>query len=116
MFSKANISNTTLDPTSSEELADALFEMGKDLIGKRQFEVAARWLERSLDILDGTEIEQLSPDAGDLRLSIMQRYGTSSLSFVAFQTDIYAAKALLGLQTADMRSKARDIVNLMETV
>ncbi|KAF2096421.1 SPO22-domain-containing protein [Rhizodiscina lignyota] len=99
MFSKANIPNSTLDPTSSEELSDSLFEMGKDLLGKRQFEVAARWLERSLDILDGTEIEQLSPDAGDLRLSIMQHY----------------AKALLGLQTTDARSKARDIVTLMET-
>lgn len=99
MFSKANIANDTLDPTSGEELADSLFEMGKDLLSGRQFELAARWLERALDVLDGIELEQLSQDASDLRLSIVHSY----------------TKALLGLQTADARSKARDMMRLLET-
>ena len=46
------------------------------MFGKKQFELSTRWLERSLDVLDRQELENLSDDAGELRLAIMQLLGT----------------------------------------
>jgi hypothetical protein len=72
MYQKVASSLGTYDSNSAEEFADALFEIGKDLFTKTQFEVAVRWLERAHDVLGEQELERLSDDAGELRLSIMQ--------------------------------------------
>jgi len=101
MFSKImrhGQEGTQLDAASAEELADLLFEIGKDQFAKSQFEIAAKWLERSLDVLDEQELERLSPDAGELRLSIMQKL----------------VRALMGPQKEDARARAWDLVKLME--
>ena len=59
----------------AEELADVLYELSKDLYEKRQFELAATWLGRALDMLDGHELDRLSEHAGDLRLAVLQKLG-----------------------------------------
>ncbi|KAK3064561.1 hypothetical protein LTS18_006048 [Coniosporium uncinatum] len=101
MFSKIprqGQGETPLDASSAEELADLLFEIGKDQLTKSQSEMAAKWLERSLDVLDEQELEHLSPDAGELRLIIMQKL----------------ARALMDQQREDARARAWGLVKLME--
>jgi hypothetical protein len=72
MYQKIEPSLAAYDATSAEGLADALYEIGKDLVGKKQAEIAVRWLERAHDALGEQHLERLSDDAGELRLSIMQ--------------------------------------------
>lgn len=76
MFSKSKQINWALTPSAAENLADLLYEMGKDLLEKRNYELAVRWLERAYDVIGEQELEMLSPEAGELRLSIMQGIGS----------------------------------------
>lgn len=75
MFTKSKQVMCRLNPATAESLADLLFEMGKDMLRKRSYEPAVKWLERAADILGDQELENLSPDSGELRLSIMQSLG-----------------------------------------
>lgn len=84
MFDKFTKTNIGKDPVSAEELADVLFEIGKDLCTRKVFDAATRWLERALDALDEQELDRLSDDAGELRLSIMQQLGKSISSASLF--------------------------------
>ncbi|KAL2351922.1 meiosis protein SPO22/ZIP4 like-domain-containing protein [Cryomyces antarcticus] len=99
MFRKASLNKTRLDPATAEKFADLLYEIGKDQLRKKEFEIAVRWLERSYDILAEQDLEKLSSDAGELRLSIMHGL----------------VRALLGLQNDGARSKAWDLVNLLDS-
>ncbi|KAL9084962.1 MAG: hypothetical protein Q9165_007828 [Trypethelium subeluteriae] len=98
MFEKTARLQRHADPETAERLADVLYEMGKDLLGKKQIELAVRWLERAYDILAEQDLERLSSDAGELRLCIMQSL----------------ARAFLLLKTAEARDKAQDLVRIME--
>ncbi|TKA61057.1 hypothetical protein B0A49_09270 [Cryomyces minteri] len=98
MFRNASLNKTRLDPATAEKLADLLYEIGKDQLRKKEFEIAVRWLERSYDTLAEQDLEKLSSDAGELRLSIMHGL----------------VRALLGLQNDGARSKAWDLVNLLD--
>ena len=74
MYDKfTGVSQTTAE--CAEEMADVLFELGKDLQERKHFDVAASWLERALNTIDSQDLDRLSEHAGDLRLSIMQRLG-----------------------------------------
>ncbi|KAF1997925.1 SPO22-domain-containing protein [Amniculicola lignicola CBS 123094] len=72
MFSKSRQLRCALDPSAAESFADLLYEMGKDLLGKRNYEGSVRWLERAYDILGEQDLQMLSPEVSELRLSIMQ--------------------------------------------
>ena len=100
MFSKACLSGAILaDPVDAERFTDLLYEMGHDLLGRKRYEEAAKWLERAHHILTEQNVERLSADAEDLKLSV-----ASSL-----------VKALLGLQKEDARTKASDLIDLLQT-
>jgi hypothetical protein len=75
MFKKITTAHITPDPALTENLADALYEIGKGLFGRKQFDMAVRWLERAHDILSEQELEHLSDNGGELRLAIMQLLG-----------------------------------------
>jgi hypothetical protein len=75
MFSKCKQLITALTPTTAESLADLMFEIGKDNLTKRNYETAVRWLERAHDLLGEQDLELLSPEAGELRLSTMHNTG-----------------------------------------
>jgi hypothetical protein len=75
MFSKCKQLITALMPTTAESLADLLYEVGKDCLTKRNYETAVRWLERAYDVLAEQDLELLSPEAGELRLSTMHSIG-----------------------------------------
>ncbi|KAI1422777.1 meiosis protein SPO22/ZIP4 like-domain-containing protein [Xylaria sp. FL1777] len=63
---------THLDTASAEKLADALFEIGRDLTLKKNSVLAVKWLERALELISAQEISQLSRDAIELKLAISQ--------------------------------------------
>ncbi|KAI0402376.1 meiosis protein SPO22/ZIP4 like-domain-containing protein [Xylaria palmicola] len=58
--------------TSIEKLADSLFEIGRDMAFKKNSTLAAKWLERSYELINAQDISQLSRDAIELRLAISQ--------------------------------------------
>ncbi|KAI9690965.1 MAG: hypothetical protein M1822_008585 [Bathelium mastoideum] len=98
MFEKTARVQRHADPATAERLADVLYEMGKDLLEKKQNEMAVRWLERAYDTLAEQDLERLSNDAGELRLSIMHSL----------------VRSFIALRTAETRAKAWDIVRIME--
>lgn len=98
MFNKSLSSKQLFDPNTAESMADVLDEMGKDLLRKRQYEMATKWLDRALELLASQELDRLSMDASELRISIIE----SNI------------KALLGLQSQEAVDKARNLVDLLE--
>jgi hypothetical protein len=75
MFQKVSLAVITADPPSTEELADTLYEIGRDLLAQKQHDLAVRWLGRAYDALSEQEQERLSDNARELRLAIMQLLG-----------------------------------------
>jgi hypothetical protein len=99
MFTNASLSEQELGPSLAESLADLLFEMGKELLEKKFYEMAVKWLERAYSIIDGQELDKLSADASELRTSIIQ----------------YSVKSLLSLQQTDATEKACSLVLILES-
>ncbi|KAF1989013.1 SPO22-domain-containing protein [Aulographum hederae CBS 113979] len=97
-FSKITKQGETLDPQAAEKLADLLFEIGKDQMAKKNYEWAAKWLERAYDVLAEQELENLSEDSAELNMSIIQKL---IRAFVAQDND-------------EARVRAWDLVTLME--
>jgi hypothetical protein len=100
MYQKIAPSLLSYDPHSAEELADALYEIGRDLFSKRQYELSIRWLERAYDALADQELGDLTDNAGELRLSVMQ----------------LVAKAHISMKTPAALDRARHMVSLMDVV
>ncbi len=98
MYTKASVSERQLDPNTAENLADLLFEIGRELLGKKQYELAVKWLERAYSVLESQELDKLSTDATELRTSIIQ----------------CSVKALLGVQQQDATEQAHSLVELLE--
>ncbi|KAJ2995371.1 hypothetical protein NUW58_g1292 [Xylaria curta] len=61
-----------VDITLSEKLADAIFEIGRDLALQKNSVLAAKWLERAYELINAQELGHLSRDAIELRLAISQ--------------------------------------------
>lgn len=80
MFAKCKQLAAALTPTRAESFADLLYEIGKDALNKRNYEVAVRWLERAHDVLGEQDSEMLSPEVGELSLSTMQGIGTYGIA------------------------------------
>jgi len=75
MFEKCRQVRKSFTSTITEQLADLLYEIGKAMLAKRDYELATRWLERAFDVLGEQDLDMHSPDIGELRLSIMQSLG-----------------------------------------
>lgn len=99
MFNKSILSRQIFDSNTAESLADVLYEIGKDLLQKKQYKLAAKWLERALEVLTSQDLDRLSMDASELKISIAE-------SFI---------KALLGRQDQESVDKARSLVDLLES-
>lgn len=61
--------------------------------------MATKWLERAYEVIDGQEIDKLSRDGVELRLTILQAY----------------VQALVGTKTQENLRKAEDLVAYVET-
>lgn len=64
-----------LEPNSGEALADLLFELGKNLLEKNEPNEASKWLEKAHAVIDAQEMDHLSSDADELKLSILHYLG-----------------------------------------
>ncbi|KAH7090298.1 meiosis protein SPO22/ZIP4 like-domain-containing protein [Paraphoma chrysanthemicola] len=98
IFAKCQQLNTALTPRSAESLADLLYEIARAGLKKHKYESTVRWSERAYDILGDQDMEMLSPEAGELRLSIMHSI----------------VQAYMKLKTPDARDKAWQMLKLME--
>ncbi|KAI9644262.1 Transcription factor [Ciborinia camelliae] len=98
MFNKSMSSKQLFDHSTTESLSDTLYEMGKALLEKKQHTLAAKWLGRAYDVLSGDELDKLSADATELRISIIEKL----------------IKALLETKTIESIQRARDLVDLLE--
>jgi hypothetical protein len=99
MFKKSMSSRQIFDPNTAESLADVLYEIGKDLLGKQQYKMAVKWLDRALEVLGGQELDRLSMDASELRISIIESL----------------VKALLEPQEQETFDRATSLVSLLES-
>ncbi|KAH8599135.1 meiosis protein SPO22/ZIP4 like-domain-containing protein [Bisporella sp. PMI_857] len=98
MFKKSMSCQQCFDPNTAESLADVLFELGKDLLVKREYLIAVKWLERSYHVLSSQELDKLSSNASELRLSIAESL----------------IKANLAVQDSDATQKAQDLLATLE--
>lgn len=99
MYNNGKLTPEFLDPYQVEKLADVLYEIGKDLSGKSDFSMAAKWLNRAYDVVNSQGLELLSREAIELRTAILQTLVT----------------ALLGLGTTDGFETADNLVNVIES-
>ncbi|KAF4637760.1 hypothetical protein G7Y89_g330 [Cudoniella acicularis] len=97
LYNNSRSSQRTLDQNTAENLADLLYEMGKDLMSSHQYQLAAKWLGRAHETLLNQGIDNLSMDANELRISIIQSYVGAQLR----------AKEEGGLE------KARDLIDTL---
>ena len=98
MFRKAGDLLTNLDAALAENLADTFFDIGRSFLQKKEYRMAAKWLERAYEVIDGQDIEKLSRDGIELRLTILQAY----------------IQALVGTKTRENLRKAEDLVAYIE--
>ncbi|KAI1388233.1 SPO22-domain-containing protein [Hypoxylon trugodes] len=91
--------NDIIDPESVGNLADAFYEIGKDLTAQRNFPLAAKWLERAYECINIQEIERLSREVVELRLAISQAL----------------VRAYLDVKTEDGFQKAENHVGYIES-
>lgn len=71
MLTKLSLIEDKVDPSTAENLADLLFEIGSAQWKKSLYTEAVHWLEKAYDVLVGQSLEALSSDAGELQVSIM---------------------------------------------
>ncbi|KAI1106803.1 SPO22-domain-containing protein [Jackrogersella minutella] len=99
LYEKVHDCKTETDPVSAENLADSLFEIGKDLTLKKNFPLAVKWLERAYEFINAQNLEQLSREAIELRLATSQAL----------------VRAYLSLDTTDGLQKAENHVCYIES-
>ena len=113
-FAKCKQLNSASCPEIAENLAELLYEIGKHALVKRNHEVAVRWLERACDVLGEQDLGMLSPEAGELRLCILQSLGKSVLYSIRATLTDFAVQAHMTLKTAEGTDRAWHLVKLME--
>ncbi|KAI1210703.1 SPO22-domain-containing protein [Annulohypoxylon truncatum] len=99
LYEKVQDGKINTDPTSVENLADSLFEIGKDLTEKKNFPLAVKWLQRAYEAINVQDLEHLSREAIELRLAISQAL----------------VRAYLDLDTTDGFQKAENHVCYIES-
>ncbi|POS85724.1 hypothetical protein EPUL_000909 [Erysiphe pulchra] len=98
MYHKSTNPEYRLDASTTENLADVLFEMAKELLNKRQYEISIKWSRRAFDIINSWQLDELSNDASELRISIMQ----------------VLIKGLICVQDDDSLAGAQKLLDLLE--
>lgn len=99
MFNKSMNSKDIFDHDTTESLSDALYEMGKELLAKKQYTLAVKWLQRAYEVLNSDDLDKLSANATELRTSIIQTL----------------VKALLETKSNESLQRAQDLVDLLES-
>lgn len=92
-------SKAVFNPDTAENLADVLYEIGMDLLSKSQFQMAVKWLDRAYEVLNQQELDRLSMDASELRISIIE----------------CLVKALSALRQQEPADRAWSLVHILES-
>lgn len=116
MFAKCKQLASAFTPVTAETIADLLYEIGKDALTKRNYEAAVRWLERAHDVLGEQDMELLSAEASELRLSTMHSISMRGDLQQRVVLTKMLVQAHMKLNTPEAREKAWNMVKLMETV
>jgi hypothetical protein len=103
---------TTLD--SAEVVGDLLYEIGKDAFAKNNYELSIKWLERAYDALSEQNLDLLSSDASELRLSIMHSIGLFMKLRRRAMLTLATVKSHLSLKTPNGHNKGCDMVRLIK--
>ncbi|KAK7977888.1 hypothetical protein PG996_003939 [Apiospora saccharicola] len=98
LYGKTQSLKHRLDPSTAEALADALYEVGESCLGKQDFAMATKWLERAYDFLSSQDLEMLSRDGIELQLTVSQAL----------------VRGFLGLDTTVSLQKAESLVGSLE--
>ena len=98
MYAKINSIADTLDVTSTENLADVLLEIGKSMFKRGDSPSALYWLDGAYEELSKHDMESMSGEAGDLKVSIMH----------------HLVKVLMRLEGEEHRARAWNIVRDLE--
>lgn len=99
LFAQADQLLKKARPTAAKIIIDVLFQIGKGILHKNDFQMAGKWLQRAWDAINSQQLQDMSRDAVELRMAILQ-------SLVG---------ALMGLETTDGIEKAHNLVNYMES-
>jgi hypothetical protein len=99
MYNKGHPSDNSLEPHYAEKLADVLYEIGKDMAAKKDFQMAVKWLGRAHDIINSRDLEQLSREALELRTAVMQAH----------------VSALLHLETSEALQQAENMIEFIQS-
>ena len=116
MFTKCKELSRFYTAPLVEKVADLFYEIGNDLLDKRNYESAVQWFERAYDVLGAPEFDPLSAEAGELRLSVMQSIGISLRPFIFAETNGSLVQAYVKLKSEERRTKAWHMLQLLETV
>jgi hypothetical protein len=117
---KSELRSSQLGPATAESLADLLYEIGKDQAKHGRHDLAVKWLERAYDVLGDQDLERLSADAGELRLSIMQSMGGYPMPGWGLTANLDLVQSLMKLKNgshdSNEQEKAWELVRLLELV
>ncbi|OBS27664.1 hypothetical protein FPOA_01606 [Fusarium poae] len=70
MYAKADSLLRHVDSSSAERLADTFHCIGSELLSREDHSMALKWLRRALNIIKTQELERLSTEGLELRMSI----------------------------------------------
>ncbi|PSR97315.1 meiosis protein SPO22/ZIP4 like-domain-containing protein [Coniella lustricola] len=88
-----------IDAVSVERFAESIVRIGKGLLSKRDYPMAETWLQRAWELINGQQLENMSRDAVESRMAILQSLVT----------------ALMGLDTNESVRKAQNLVKCVES-
>jgi Meiosis protein SPO22/ZIP4 like len=111
MFGQIEIKKLISDHTAVEELSDILYEIGRDEYSKKRPDIAIRWLEWTLNILDDQNLEYLTDTAPDLKLSTLHLLIKCFLA-VRSPESLLRAQSIMELMDAEFGDKM--IVSLLK--
>ncbi|ROV97146.1 hypothetical protein VMCG_07448 [Cytospora schulzeri] len=86
-------------PASAESIIDVLFQIGRGILLREDFQMAEKWLQRAWNAINNQQLQEMSRDAVELRMAILQ-------SLVG---------ALMSLETTASMEKAHNLVKYMES-
>lgn len=98
IFKTSFSTNERLEPSLADSLADLLYEIGKEQSDKADDNLAVRWLERSLEIIEQQSPCEISTDANELRISTIQAL----------------IKSLFAQKKAEYGLRAGELISLLE--
>lgn len=104
MYTKTEPLREGLNPEAAEQLAEVLYEMGKDLAETAQHTSAVTWLRRTLNVLDSQNVEMMSREALNLKDATYQMLVTALLE-TGTEEDIVAAAKMVQKMAGDMGDK-----------